>query len=214
MLPCSTPARVRGVRGVGRVSGALGVARVAAVTSIPLLAASPALAAEGAGAGDLLWQVLNLAILLAVLGYVARKPIQNFFAQRRAKIRDDLDEAARLLAQAEHRYSEWQHKLIDLDEELAQIREDGRRRAEAEREAILADAQVAAERIHRNAVATVEQELRRAQSALRDEAAKLATELAERLLRERLEDSDRERLLNEFITRIDPQAGDATGGRA
>jgi F-type H+-transporting ATPase subunit b len=162
----------------------------------------------------LLWQFLNLAILLGVLGYFARKPVQKFFAERRSRIRGDLDQAASLLAEAERRYSEWQHKLIDLDEELAQIRADGRRHAEAEREAILADAQVAAERIHRNAVATVEQELRRAQSALRDEAAQLATELAERLLRERLEDSDRERLLDEFITRISPESGGATGGRA
>lgn len=202
---------------LARVTRVIGIVRVTAVTWLPVLVAAPALAAEEAGAshtGDLLWQLLNLAILLAVLGYFARTPVQKFFAERRSRIRGDLDEAASLLAEAERRYSEWQHKLIDLDEELARIRADGRRRAEAERDAILADAQVAAERIHRNAVATVEQELRRAQSALRDEAAQLATELAERLLRERLRDGDRERLLDEFITRISAESGGVTRGRA
>ena len=94
---------------------------------------------------------------------------------------------------------------------------DGRRRAEAEREAILADAQVAAERIHRNAVATVEQELRRAQSELRREASELAVELAANLLRDRVRDDDRSRLMDEFISSVEqspPPGGSRSGSEA
>jgi F-type H+-transporting ATPase subunit b len=155
----------------------------------------------------MLWQALNLAILLAVLVYFARKPLQNFFAERRDQIRGDLDEAARLYEEAENRNREWQRKLADLQREVDQIRVDGRRRAEEDREAILAEAEAAAERIHRDAAAAVDHELRRAQGELRKEAALLATELAERILRERIGDADRERLIDEFITRVEPTAG-------
>ena len=181
-------------------------------------AASPVLAVEhpesGSHLSDFLWQVLNLAILLGVLVYFARRPIGKFFEERGARIRTDLEAAASLLAEAEDRHSRWQHKLIGLQEELDQIRADGRRRAEQEREAILAEAQAAAERIHRDVVATVEQELRRAQASLRAQAAVLATELAEQILRDRLDDGDRDRLMDEFIARIEPAPGERPRGRA
>lgn len=173
---------------------------------------TPALASSSTEEGgshlmELVWQAVNFAILLAVLVYFARKPIQAFFASRRETIQSELNEAAGLLEEAERRYSQWQRKLIDLEQELQQIRSDGRRRAEEEREQILADAQSQAERIHRDAVASVEQELRRAQAELRNESAVLATEIAERILREQLADSDRDRLIDEFVTRIEPAAG-------
>jgi F-type H+-transporting ATPase subunit b len=185
------------------------------VPVVALLALLGASSAMGAGDGahgedghamELMWQAVNLAILIAVLFFVGRKPVQAFFAERRKQIGTDLDDAAALLAQAERRYADWQRKLIDLDADVVRIRTESRARAEEDREAILAEAQAAAERIHKNAVATVEQELRRAQAELRREAAVIATELAERILREKLEDSDRDRLLDEFITRVEPSS--------
>lgn len=182
------------------------------LASVPASAAGGGEDHGGSHAAELAWQALNLAILIGVLVYFARKPIQNFFADRRSKISTDLEDAAELLAQAESRYAEWQRKLIDLDSELDGIKTEGRRRAEEDREMILAEAQAAAERIHKNAVATVDQELRRAQTELRKEVAILATEIAERMLREKVEDSDRDRLLDEFITRVEPSSGSPTAG--
>ncbi len=170
------------------------------------LLAAPAHAAEGGGAWDLFIQAANLALLFAVLIYFGRKPIQAFFADRRSQIKKDLDEAAKLLEAAETRYADWQRKLIDLDRETDKIRAQGVRHAEEDAAQILSDAQAAAERIHRDAEAAVEQELRRAQAELRAEAVTLAAELAERILREKLVDSDRDRLLDEFIVRVEPSA--------
>ena len=186
--------------------------QAALLMALLVLGAAPAFAAGGdehggSHARDLIWQAVNLLILLVVLFVAGRKPIKSFFANRREQIGSELDSAATLLSEAESRYAEWQRKLIDLDSDLEQIKSEALRRAEDDRDAILADAQAAAERIHRDAVAAVEQELRRAQAELRDEAAVLATEIAERILRERLEDSDRDRLLDEFITRVEPSAG-------
>jgi F-type H+-transporting ATPase subunit b len=158
------------------------------------------------------FQALNLAILLGVLVYFGRKPIKGFLADRRDQIKGDVDQAAALLEAAETRYAEWQRRLIDLDSESETIRNDGRRRAEEEAQAILAEAQAAAERIHRDAESVVEQELRRAKARLRDEAATLATELAERILKEQLGAADKERLMDEFITRVEPQSSSRSHG--
>ena len=175
-----------------------------AAAAVAMLAALPAQAASEGGAMELVWQGVNLAILLAVLVYFARKPLQSFFAERRSQIRSDLDEAAGLLASAEARYAEWQRKLIDLERETETIRSEGLRHAQEDAEAVLAEAQAAAERIQRDAQSAVEQELRRAKAQLREEAAALATEMAANILEEQLGDNDRERLLDEFIVSVEP----------
>ena len=155
-----------------------------------------------------LYQGFNLALLLGVIFYFGRKPIGEFFSTRRTGIQSELSEAADLLTQAEQRNAELQRRLVDLGSEVEGIREEAGRRAEDEAERILADARATAERIRQDAQAAVAQELRRAQSALRDEAADLALELAARKLNEQVSDTDRERLVDEFILRVEANPGE------
>lgn len=190
-----------------------GVLRVIATTA-PVLIAGVAQASGDSheGAEEVLkqtiYQGLNLALLLGVLFYFGRKPISEFFSNRRSEIHSELNEAARLLAEAEQRNSELQRRLVDLGSEIEEIREEAGRRAEEEAERILADANATAERIRRDAQAGVAQELRRAQSALRDEAADLALEMATRKLSEQVGEADRERLVDEFILRVEANSGE------
>ncbi len=164
---------------------------------------STALAAGGGGLQDLIYQAINLLILLGVIFYFARKPVTDYFASRRSDIKLDLDRAGELLAAAEARNAEIQRKLADLESQIEEIRELSRRRADEESERILAEARKQAERVRADARAAAEQELLRARRELRTEAADLAAELADRLLVENIGDNDRERLLDEFITRVE-----------
>jgi len=177
-----------------------------------LLAAAPAHASGDAefDSTHFYLTVLNLLILIGVLVYVGRKPIQSFFEDRRLQIREDLDTAAKLRADAEARYTEWQRRLVDLDAELDQLRARARERAESERDRILAEAAAGAERIRQDARAAIAQETRRAQALLRDEASSLAIDLAQGVLDREVTDADRARLIDEFIARIEQP--NATGG--
>jgi F-type H+-transporting ATPase subunit b len=178
-----------------------------------VLCAGSALAAGGGDKSDedvwkeIIYQAANLLVLLGVLFYFGRKPIKEFFASRRAGIQSELSQAAELLTQAEQRNSELQRKLVDLASEVDEIKASASRRAGDEAERILADAQATAERIRRDASAAIDQELRRAQSQLREEAADLALELAASKLKDQVAESDRERLIDEFITRVEPASG-------
>jgi len=180
-------------------------------TLLVLLSAAPALAA-GDGGGLPIWDVINFAILVGALIYFGRGPMQEMFSTRRTAIASEMEAASALLDQAEARNAEWQRKLADLDRDLEDIRVTARRRAEEERERILAEASEAADRIQRDAVASVDQELRRAQDELRQEAASLATELASGILQNEVGDSDRDRLVDEFISRVGSSGADAGGG--
>ena len=172
-----------------------------------LAVASPALAAgggSGPSASELMWQAVNLALLLGVLFAVARKPITAYFAERREQIKNDMKSADKLLAESKKQFSEWQGKLAELEAEVQTIRDETRQRAHDERDQIVAAAHDSAERIRADAVAAVDQELRRAQVELREEAANLAVDLAANMISEQVDDRDRDRLLDEFITRVEP----------
>jgi F-type H+-transporting ATPase subunit b len=172
---------------------------------VALLFALPAQASEGNGGGlsEHLWPAVNLVILIAVLVHFARKPIRDYFASRRGEIQSELKGAAEQLSEAEATYSKWQRRLVDLEAELQEIRATSSQRAEAERDKILSDAQATAERIRRDASVAVEMEFRRAREELREEATQLAIELATERLEREVTDADRDRLLDEFIDRIE-----------
>jgi F-type H+-transporting ATPase subunit b len=190
---------VRGLRG----------ALFAFLVVLPLTARASG--GEGESPMTLFWQAVNLAILIAVLVHFARKPVQDFFRGRRDQVRTDLDSAAGVLADAEHRLADWQARADRLEAEIAQIKETARRRAETERQHILADAEASASRIRGDATAAVEQELARARAELRAEAATLATRLAGDLLRRNLGEADQRKLVEEFVARVESSGA---GGRA
>jgi len=177
-----------------------------------VLTPAPALASGGESvAWDLIWRVVNLAMLLAVLFVFARKPVQAFFQDRRERIQGEIQSAAQLRKEAEQRYAKWQRQLVDLDAELERVRATARERTEAERERILADARAAAERIRSDAHVAVEQELRRAREQLRDEASALSIQLASELLQAQVTDTDRDRLIDEFTAKIEQPSPNGSG---
>lgn len=192
------------------------IARLALLT-VALLAPGVALAQEGGHEGGgletLLAHAFNFLLLLGVLIYVLRKPLTQFFANRRRTIQHDLERAGALLAEAQARLAEWEGRIARLDAEVAGIQVAVRERAEAERGRILEEARVSAERIRRDAQAAVEQEARRARETLRAEAAELAVELATKLVREQVTEADHTRLLDEFVGRVQQGAGRAPATR-
>lgn len=171
--------------------------------ALALLPATAWAAGDGPGMTELIFQGVNLVIVLGLIVYFGRKPVLEYFATRRADIKKDLDTAADLLAAAEARNSEIQRKLADLESQIEEIQEVSRRRADEESERILAEAKKQAERVRADAQAAAEQELVRARLSLREEAAELAAQLAAELLEQNIAEGDRDRLLDEFITRVE-----------
>lgn len=188
---------------------------VSAASGLVLLVlAQPALAAGvgETGWGTLLWQALNLILLLAVVIRFAAAPVKSFFSERRRTIESQIRDASHQLDEAEAKLAQWSVRLDGLDEELRELRDRVREQAEAEAGRILAQAQEAAERIRRDARAAIEQESERARARLRADAGALAVEVGTSLLREHINDEDRMRLVGDFVERVEhTPRGDGTG---
>lgn len=153
------------------------------------------------------YEWVNVVILAAVLGYFARKPVAEFLAARRDTISKNIASSEQLLKDAERKLAEWNEKAARLDADVASILESTRKSAEAEKAAILADAEATASRIRQSATGVVERELRAARGTLRKEAAELAVTLAHSILREQTTEADRNRLVDEFIAKIESTPG-------
>jgi len=168
-------------------------------------------AGDGGGLADFAWRVANFLLLLGVLYWFARKPIQAYFEERRDRIQGDVETAARLQHEAEERHEQLQGQLAQLDADLEQIRSTARDRAQAEGERIIEDARTSALRIREDARLAIDQELRRAREELRREASDLSIEMAADLLRGEVRDSDRDRLVDEFIEKVEHSATNGSG---
>jgi F-type H+-transporting ATPase subunit b len=165
--------------------------------------------AHGDHTKELIFEWVNLLILGGVLVYFARKPIQQYLGDRRDTIAKNIASSEQLLRDAEAKLAEWNAKAARLDADVVEIIESTRKGAETEKAAILADAEATAARIRQSASGVVERELRAARESLRKEAAELAVTIASSILREQTNDADRNRLVDEFIAKIESGPGGA-----
>ncbi|MBN2798634.1 MAG: ATP synthase F0 subunit B, partial [Deltaproteobacteria bacterium] len=154
---------------------------------------------EAYALNGLKWHLINLLLLLGVLGYFAKKPLMSFLAGRAAEIREEVQDAAALKAEADARHQALIARMEAFDGEVRAIEEDAVRRAAEEEAKLKERSEHAAAQILDNATRQIREETSRAQAALRTEAVELAVQLAERTLRETVQADDQRRLAAQFL---------------
>lgn len=173
--------------------------------------AGAALASEGGEGGNdhltaVVFQAINLAVLLFIIVKYAKDPMRRSLEARAAQVTKDIDEAARLNAEASARLKDYEGKLSGLqkaaDDLLAELRHEG----EAEKARLIAEAQADAERIRREAERAAETEIARVRARLETELAEQAIDAAGRIVREKLVPADHRRLAGEYLSRLEERA--------
>jgi F-type H+-transporting ATPase subunit b len=148
---------------------------------------------------ELLFKIINFALLAGGLAYILRKPLGDFFASRSASIRKSLEEGRKALEASAAQLQAVEQKLAHLQEEIAAFRASAANEMEAERQRMKQAAAEEAEKVLASARAQIETSVRAAKLDLKSYAAQQAVELAEELIRQRLDDSSRKRLLSQFV---------------
>jgi F-type H+-transporting ATPase subunit b len=170
------------------------------------LSAGPALA-EGEGYRpeqwrDFLYRVLNFAVFFGILFFLLRKPVAEFFRNRRDGIARNLEYLETQAKNLEEQNAVLRRQLSELTSEkesiLAQYERDGSR----ERDRIIAEAQKTAEQIIQKTEAAMAQELVMARRNLAAETGALAGSLAEELVKKNIRPDDQSRLVHEFMEQV------------
>jgi len=185
------------------LAGSLGFARTFAQDrSLASASAAEGGEAEKREGRELLYKFINLALLVGTLGFLLRKPLAGFFAGRSASIRKGLEEGRKALQVSQAQLKAVEEKLQHLEEEIAAFRASAGREMEAERQRLKLAAAEEAEKILQSARAQTEVAVRAAKLELKSYAAEQAVELAEEIIRRRLDEAGRKKLVEDFLARV------------
>ncbi|HYK91353.1 MAG TPA: ATP synthase F0 subunit B [Acidobacteriota bacterium] len=174
------------------------------LTSIVLMPGVAVAAEEGSKWGMLLpvGRLFNLALVVGVVVWVARKPLANFYATRTQTIREQLAEAQAAKKEAEAKLAEMESHMQSLDDELAKIKAQAESEAQEEYRRLLADAERDAAKIVERAREEIEGMTRAAQLELKAHVAELSVQMAEENIRQEITNDDRDRLFTGFVTKL------------
>lgn len=151
---------------------------------------------------DLLWRVLNFAVLLIVLVKVLSKPIANGLRARQQSIKEQFTDLEERKADADRAYQTYEEKLAAIDQEVSDIIQAAVAQGEAEKERIIEEANRAAEDIKRQAEMAIQHELTQAKLQLREEVANQAVMMAEELIRKNLQETDQVKLIEDYLAKV------------
>ena len=151
----------------------------------------------------MLYKFINFALLVGALGFVLRKPLAGFFAERSASIRKGLEEGRKALEASQAQLKTVEEKLRHLEEEIAAFKASAGREMEAERQRLKLAAAEEAEKILQSARAQTEVAVRAAKLELKSYAAEQAVELAEEIIRRRLDEAGRKKLVSDFLAGVE-----------
>jgi len=161
--------------------------------------------AAGGGGGfsmEVIWQIIAFALLAFFLAKMLKKPMGAFLVKRRDEIRGSLDQASRKESEARKVFGEWEKKLEAMSQEIRDLHETIRREGEEERRKIVERAKEEGERVRKQAQIIAEHEVKKARTALKKEMVDLSLEMAEKLLKEKIQPQDQEGLVREYIGKM------------
>jgi F-type H+-transporting ATPase subunit b len=149
--------------------------------------------------GLAIWQWINFAILVGVLGWLAAKQGGPFFAGRAKGIAEGLAAGEKAKNEAEARARAVDQRLANLKNEIADMRSKAREEREREADRIRRDTQTEIARIRAHAEQELESAGKQARLDVQRFAAKLAVDLAEQKIRSRMSSEAQGALFDRFL---------------
>ena len=158
---------------------------------------------SGAQMTNLMYRLLNFALLVIILVVVLKKvSIGEFFARRKEEISEKLETLQKEKDEAEQRCQGLEKKLKEFEIQRKEILEQFKAEGLKEKEKIIAEAKERAVQILTQADLTIEREIQGAKDILRKEMVDLAAGKAQDIIAKEMTDKDQDYLVDEFIESV------------
>lgn len=148
------------------------------------------------------WKFINLAIFIAIMIYLLKKPLSGAFKAKRDVIRAELIRAEEEKQAALLKLNEADTKLARLEAESGAIIEKAGMEAEAEKARIVAQAEFEANRLRSQANSEIERKTKQVRNELRRFSAEESVRLAEEKIRKAMNATTDEKLVKAGIKSI------------
>jgi F-type H+-transporting ATPase subunit b len=181
----------------------------------PLLASLTAALQEGEGGGGgpftinpglTIWTLVIFGLLLAILAKTAWPMIMRQVEQREARIKQQLDEAAKANAEAQRLLAEYQAQMAKARSEAQELLAEGRHAGERMREEMVAKGRTEQEDLLERARREIGLERDRALAELRREAVELSIAAASKVIERNLDSEADRKLVQDYLSGLRPKA--------
>lgn len=146
-----------------------------------------------------LWKTINFAILAAILGWATVKFGGKYFRGRAEKIRQGIDDAKQVRAEAEARAAEIERRIANLDADVEELRRQAKGEMAAEEARLKAESERTIARLRANAEQSIASASKHARKELRVFASELALRLARQKIVERMDAGADATLIDSFV---------------
>jgi F-type H+-transporting ATPase subunit b len=146
--------------------------------------------------------LINFGLLVGLYYALGKKSIAEGLRQRRVTIGKDIEDAQRMLKEAQERAKKYQGDLKNVDVDAATAKTALIAAGKGEVERALSDAEEKAERMKRDAERLVEQERKQLREDLHRETVDLAVDHAEKLLERSVTAEDHQRFAEDLLNEL------------
>lgn len=168
--------------------------------------AATAFANEGVSHGSFMsewgWRIINFSVMVFVIVYFGGKYIRQFFADRTQKIEGEIKNSEAAIEDAKKALAEVEVRIKDRDAEAKAIVDAARENGEQEKARLITEGQKAADEIVRQAETRISLELKKAKDAIRIEAASMAVQMAEELLKKHITEGDQKKMVDDYLASV------------
>jgi F-type H+-transporting ATPase subunit b len=144
-------------------------------------------------------QIATFLLAIVILWKFLWKPLAKFMEKRTRGIEQDIASAKKSREQAEEIEAQFKSRLARIDEESRVILRRAADESKQLRDRMLSEAQEEARRLIQNASRQIETDKRHAIRELRAETVRLAVLIAEKALKQSVDQRVQERLIGEFV---------------
>lgn len=151
---------------------------------------------------DAALMIIAIFVLFLVASYFLFNPVREMLAKRQARIKDELDDAAKDKEDAALLRLQYEEKLNNINKEAEEILSDARKRALENENKIVAEAKEEAARIIDRARVEAELEKQKAADDVKREMVVIASMMAGKVVKASIDTTIQESLVNETLKEI------------
>ncbi|MCI7735775.1 MAG: F0F1 ATP synthase subunit B [Clostridiales bacterium] len=150
----------------------------------------------------MIFQLINLLILMVAFKKFLFKPVMAILEKRRAEIEGHYEEAEKAENDAKTMKADYEEKMAGAREEADRVIRTATESANAMSQSIVSDAREQAGQIKRRAESEIEMERRKAFDEVKGELSGIALDIAQQVIEREVKEKDHEAFINEFIENV------------
>ena len=148
---------------------------------------------------DVIISLINIAVLFILLRFILWKHVIRFLSEREKRVSDELENVKSQQLEAQALRAEYDEKIVDLKERGADLLRESQAKAYEESEKILKETRDRAQLMIGDAEERIAQEQVQAVEKLNLEVARIATDMAARVLKREVAPDDSINVVDDFF---------------